>query len=165
MGLYIWQGAGRLTWGKRITLKNYFPCIWQVGMSCRWRKAILQYQKGTFPIVLIAHCWQHALTSPSSLAPKQGELCSRAEEPQIISLYQSWGAGDTRLVVQHPDSQGGHPSLQGDGSGEGPGTDEAEHASAFRKGANKNENSLVDCFSERCKIVNIYMEIWVLNNC
>lgn len=84
MGLYIWQGAGRLTWGKRITLKNDFSCIWQVGMSCRWRKAILQYQKGTFPIVLIARCWQHALTSPSSLAPKQGELCSRAEEPQTI---------------------------------------------------------------------------------
>lgn len=56
-------------------------------------------------------------------------------------------------------------SLQGDGSGEGPGTAEVERASAFRKGANKNKNNLIDCFSERCKIVNIYMEIWVLNNC
>lgn len=69
-----WSG-GR---GHRITLKNDFSCIWQVGTSCRWRKAILQYQKGMFPIVLIACCWWHTLTSPSSLALKQGELSWRA---------------------------------------------------------------------------------------
>lgn len=86
------------------------------------------------------------------------------QEPQTISLYQSWGAGDTRLVVQRPDSQGGCPSLQGDSSGEGAGTAKVERASAFGKGANENKNNLVDCFSKRCKIVNIYMEIWVLNN-
>lgn len=33
------------------------------------------------------------------------------------------------------------------------------------KGTSENENILVDCFSKRCKTVNIYMEIWVLNNC
>lgn len=153
------------------TLKNDFSCIWQVGISCRWRNAILQYQKGTFPIVLTACPWRHTLTWPSPLAPKQGEVCSRAgflytsRNLRPFLCISPGGTGDTRLVVQRLDSQGGCPSLQGDSSGEGPGTAKVERASAFGKGANENKNNLVDCFSKCCKIVNIYMEIWVLNNC
>lgn len=140
-------------------------------MSCRWRKAILQYQKGMFPIVLIVCCWQHALTSPSSLALKQGELCSRAGflytsrnlRPFLCISPEGLVTQGLWCNVQTPKEDA--LSLQGDGSGEGPGTAEVERASAFRKGANKNKNNLIDCFSECCKIVNIYMEIWVLNNC
>lgn len=112
MGLYIWPGAedwsgGR---GQRITLKNDFSCIWQVGTSCRWRKAILQYQKGTFPIVPIACCWRHALTSPApwhenkgSSAQKHGSLTHPGTSDHFF--VSAWGAGDTRIVVQCPDSQ------------------------------------------------------------
>lgn len=51
-------------------------------------------------------------------------------------------------------------------SGECPRTAGAERASAFGEGASENENILVDRrFSKCCKTVNIYMEIWVLNNC
>lgn len=78
MGLYIWLGAGRLICGKRTEDYTEKRLLLQVRMSCRWRKAILQYQKGMFPTVLIACRWWHALTSPSSLALKQGELCSTA---------------------------------------------------------------------------------------
>lgn len=89
----------------------------------------------------------------------------RIQKPQTISVCPSWGPGDTRLVVQGPGSRGGRPSPRGDGSGEHPGTAEAEHASAFGKGTSENKNILADCFSKCCKTINIYMEIWVLNNC
>lgn len=139
MGLYVRPGARRLIWGRawRITLNNDFSCIWQVGTSCRRRKAAPQYQKGTFPIVLIAYCWRRALPSPTSSASKQREalLTSRVslhiQKPQTISVCQSWGPGDTWLEAQRPCSWGGCPSPRGDGSGECLGTAEAERASAF----------------------------------
>lgn len=168
MGLYIRPGARRLIWGRawRITLNNDFSCIWQVGTSCRRRKAAPQYQKGTFPIILIAYRWQRALPSPTSSALKQREavltsrVSLRIQKPQTISVCQSWGPGDTQLVVQCLGSRGGRPSPR-----ERPGTAKAKHASAFGEGTSENKNILVDCFSKCCKTVNIYMEIWVLNNC
>lgn len=173
MGLCIWPGARRLIWVRvrRITLNNDFSCIWQVGMSCRQRKVALQCQKGMFPIVLVAYHWWCALPSPTSSALRQGEalltssMSLSVQKPQIISVCQSWGPGDTWLVVQCPGSRGGHPCLRGESSGERPGTAEEKRASASGKGASKNKNILVDCFAKCCKTVNIYMEIWVLNNC
>lgn len=90
-----WSG-GR---GQRITLKNDFSCIWQVGMSCRRRKAILQYQKGMLPTVLIA-CRRATCSDIAQLlgTETRGALLeSRAplhvQEPQTIffvSVLRGW---------------------------------------------------------------------------
>lgn len=103
-------------------------------------------------VLLATHCdIAQLLGTETRGAQLKSRIPLHTQEAQTISLYHPEGLVTQGLWCKRPDFHGGRPSLQGDGSGEGPGTAEVERASAFRRGANENKNNLVDCFSNAAK--------------
>lgn len=172
--MYVRPGARRPMWGRagRITLHTDFSCSWQAGTSCRRREAAPQHQKGTFPTILTAHRWRRAPPSPPP--PRhggKGQLCSRAgflyasrNHRLFLSVSpEGLATRGQRRRVRAPEED----ALPQEGTAPVNIPAEPKRSAPLPsgKGTSENENILVDCFSKRCKTVNIYMEIWVLNNC